>query len=439
MRQLADAFSGRQLFLVGGCVRDRLLGRLVSDLDLATDARPAEIRRRVSRWADSVWRLGEKFGTIGVAKEGAKAEITTFRADRYDGISRKPKVRFGDEIRQDLERRDFTINAMAHDLHTGELLDLFGGQRDLDEGVVRFVGDPAERIAEDPLRMLRAVRFCCQLHFELDPEGSVAIARSAEELKRISRERVRDELDLILLSPHPAEGLRLLIDLGLAAHVLPELLRLYLPQPARYHLKDVLDHTLDTVAFVPADKAMRYAALLHDIAKPETFSTDDSGIHFYRHEEIGAQRARAILSRLRQPSAFIEQVADLVRHHLRVPSYRSEWSDAAVRRLVFELGDCLEQALVLADADVRASDPRNYPEFEGRAKELRSRIAELGEAADLAGLRPLLDGDEVMALLNIPPGPKVGEVLRFLLDQQIEGNVTTREQAIAAVRQQFGS
>lgn len=438
LRQLAKAFSGRQLFLVGGCVRDRLLGREVSDLDLATDARPAEIRRRVSRWADSVWRVGEKFGTIGLIKEGAKAEITTFRADRYDRVSRKPKVKFGNDIAQDLERRDFTINAMAEDVHTGELLDLFHARRDLDEGLIRFVGDPAQRIAEDPLRMLRAVRFCAQLGFELDPEGAVAIGRAAEELKRISRERVRDEFDLILVSPHPAEGLRLLIDLDLAAHVLPELLRLYLPQPARYHLKDVLDHTLDALSFAPADKTMRYAALLHDIAKPETFSTDDNGIHFYRHEEIGAARARAILSRLRQPSAFIDEVARLIRHHLRVPSYRSEWSDAAVRRLVYDLGDHLEQALQLADADVRASDPRDYPGFAQRVAELRARIAALGEAAELARMRPLLDGEEVMALLNIPPGPRVGEALRFLLDQQLEGTVTTREQAAEALRQRFG-
>lgn len=419
-------------------MRDQLLGRPISDLDLATDARPAEIRRRVARWADSVWRVGEKYGTIGVAKEEAKAEITTFRADRYDGVSRKPRVSFGSDIREDLERRDFTINAMAHDAHTGQLLDLFDGRRDLDEGLVRFVGDPGQRIAEDPLRMLRAVRFCSQLGFELDPEGSVAIASSAEELTRISRERVRDELDLVLLSPRAAEGLRLLIDLGLAAHVLPELLKLHFPQPARYRLKDVLDHTLDTVSFAPADKTMRYAALLHDVAKPETFSADDSGIHFYQHEEIGAQRSRAILARLRQPTAFIEEVAHLVRHHLRVPSYRAEWSDAAVRRLVYDLGDHLEQALVLADADVRASDPRNYPEFARRVAELRSRIAALGEVAELARLRPLLDGDEVMTLLGICPGPKVGEVLRFLLDQQIEGAITTREQATEAIRQRFG-
>jgi putative nucleotidyltransferase with HDIG domain len=204
-------------------------------------------------------------------------------------------------------------------------------------------------------------------------------------------------------------------------------------------VKDVLDHTLDAVAFVPEDKALRYAALLHDIAKPDTFSTDDSGIHFYRHEELGAERAREILTRLRQPAALVEQVALLVRHHLRIPFYSPEWSLAAVRRLMFEVGGQMENAIALAEADVRASDPSDYPEFQQRLAELRSRIAEVGEAAALAAMKPLLSGNEVMSLLSLPPGPKVGEVLQFLLDRQIEGNINTREEAREAVRREFGA
>jgi len=438
-RQLTIAFSDRQIFLVGGSLRDRLLGRPIKDLDLTTDAIPEEIRRRVSPWAEAVWLVGEKYGTVGIMKDGVKAEITTFRADTYDGASRKPQVTFGDDVIADLERRDFTINAIARNLHTGELLDPFGGRTDLAGHLVRFVGTPAERIAEDPLRMLRAVRFCAQLGFELDPATAVAIAKRPQELTRISWERIRDEMDGVLLAEHPVEGLRLLIDLGLAEHVLPELLRLHLPQPERHHIKDVLDHTLDTVAFVPEDKALRYAALLHDIAKPDTFSTDESGIHFYRHEELGAERAREILTRLRQPAALVEQVALLVRHHLRIPFYSPEWSLAAVRRLMFEVGGQIENAIALAEADVRASDPSDYPEFQQRLAELRSRIAEVGEAAALAAMKPLLNGNEVMSLLDLPPGPKVGEALQFLLDRQIEGNISTREEAREAVRREFGA
>ena len=438
IQRLAQAFSDRQLFLVGGCLRDQLLGRPISDLDLGTDARPDEIRQRVESWADAVWMVGEKFGTVGLEKDGTKAEITTFRAETYDGVSRKPEVAFGSDVRADLSRRDFTINAMGRNVHTDELLDPFYGQSDLEACIVRFVGDPAARIGEDPLRMLRAVRFCAQLGFELDPEAAAAIGQAAGELRRISWERIRDELDGILLSPHPDEGLRLTIDLGLAHHFLREVLNLHLPEPSRHHLKDVLEHTLDTVSCLAPEKVLRYAALLHDIAKPETFSSDESGVHFYRHEHIGAERAREILSRLRHPAAFIEQVVGLVRHHLRIPYYSSEWSDAAVRRLMFDLGDQLEAAIALAEADVRASDPLDYPDFEHQLQELRARIREVGEAAELARMKPLLNGDEVMELLGIGPGPQVGEVLNFLLDQQIEGKIETREEAVAIVRQRFG-
>jgi poly(A) polymerase len=439
INRLTHSFSDRQLFLVGGCLRDRLLGRESSDLDLATDARPEEIRDRVGDWADSVWSVGEKFGTVGLEKGGTKAEITTFRADTYDGVSRRPEVTFGESIGDDLARRDFTINAIAQSVHSGEVLDPFGGQQDLAARLVRFVGEPEARIAEDPLRMLRAVRFCAQLGFELEPAAAAAIATSAAELRRISWERIRDELDGVMLSPRPDEGLGLTIDLGLAHHFMPELERLHLPEPTRHMMKDVLDHTLETVRLVPADKMLRYAALLHDISKPETLSTDDSGVHFLRHERVGAEQARAILSRLRQPASLIHQVAVLIRHHLRIPYYTSEWSDGAVRRLMFDLGDQLGSAIALAEADVAASDPRDREEFEARLQELRSRIEEIGEAAEIAQMKPLLSGDEVMELLGLEPGPRVGEILDFLLEEQIEGRIATREEAEAAVRDKFGS
>lgn len=437
--RLRETFADRQLFVVGGCLRDQLLGRAVNDLDLATEARPEEVRRRVGSWADSVWTVGEEFGTVAMAKGGAKAEITTFRSDRYDGVSRKPEVAFGDSIEGDLSRRDFTVNAMARDAQTGELLDPYGGQQDLADRLLRFVGDAATRIREDPLRMLRAVRFCTQLGFELDPAGAAAVAEHAEEIRRISWERIRDELDAVLLSERPDEGLRLALDLGLARHLLPELERLHLPEPARHHMKDLLQHTLDTVRLTPGDKVVRYAALLHDIAKPETYSRDDAGVHFHRHEKLGAERARDMLLRLRQPIALANRVAHLVENHLRVPYYRPEWTDSAVRRLMYDLGGDLERALQLAEADVRASDPVDYPEFQESLRALRSRIESIGEAAEIAEMKPLLDGNEVMELLGIEPGPEVGEVLDFLLDQQLEGTVTTREEAAAAVRRRFAA
>jgi poly(A) polymerase len=435
--RLTAAFADRQVFLVGGSVRDELLGRPDRDLDFATDARPEEVRARVEPWADSVWLVGEEFGTVGLMLDGEKAEITTFRRDSYDFVSRKPAVTFGDDLLDDLSRRDFTINAIAHSLHSGELLDPFGGREDLADCLVRFVGDPGLRIVEDPLRMLRGVRFCAQLFFELDPVSAAGIAEHAPEISRISWERLRGELDGLLTSDHPKEGLRLLLDLGLAHFLLPELERLHLPEPARYQMKDVLEHTLDTVAFVPPDKALRYAALFHDIAKPDAYSADETGVHFYRHEDLGAEVVREILARLRQPADFIDAVAVLVRDHLRLPFYRSDWSASALRRLMYELGDHLEANLLLADADVRASDPHDYEEFSARMAELRRRLQEEGEAAELARMRPLLDGHEIMALLGLPPGPRVGEIQRYLLDQQIEGTLHTKEEAIEAVRREF--
>jgi len=323
-------------------------------------------------------------------------------------------------------------------LHTDELLDPFGGQRDLDDRLVRFVGAAPERIAEDPLRMLRAVRFCAQLGFDLDPVAAAAIAESVDEMRRVSWERIRDEVDGILLSAHPQDGIRLMLGLGLARHVLPELLVLHLPEPGRHHMKDVLEHTLDAVAFIAPEKLLRYAALLHDIAKPETYSSDESGVHFYRHEPLGAEKARTILTRMRQPAAFVERVAKLVDVHLRVPFYSSEWSDSAIRRLMFELGEQLEATIALAEADVRASDPSDFAEFQVRLRDLRQRIQQVGEAAELARMKPLLDGTEVMSMLGLSPGPRVGEVLRFLLDRQIEGAIGTREEAEEAVRKEFG-
>ena len=438
LQSLREAFVGRQLFLGGGALRDEVMGREGGDRDLATDARPDEISSRIGDWADAVWLAGERFGTVAMQWREEKAEITTFRSDSYDGVSRKPEVAFGDDLLTDLARRDFTINALARNLHTGERLDPFGGQEDIAERLVRFVGEPARRITEDPLRMLRAVRFCAVLGFELDPLAAVGIAEHARELRRISIERVRDELDRLLLSDRPKEGVQLLLHLGLGEQILPELTRLHLPEPGRHLMKDVLEHSLDTMRLVPAEKALRYAALLHDLCKPETFTNDENGVHFYRHDELGAARARDLLVRLRQPLDFADAVAALVRDHLRVPYYTPEWTDSAVRRLMFDLGDHLDANLTLADADVRASDPHDYAEFRARFDHLRRRLHDLAESEQVVGMRSLLNGDEVMALLGIAPGPQVGVVLRYLLDQQLEGTITTREAAEAAVQSEFG-
>lgn len=438
LEQLKTAFTDCQLYLVGGAVRDELLGRPTQDLDFATDCRPEETRARVADWADAVWAVGEKFGTIGLQLGEAKAEITTFRADTYDGSGRHPTVTYGNSILDDLARRDFTINAAAKDVHRGDLIDPYHGQADLQAHVVRFVGEPSRRIREDPLRLLRAVRFCSQLDFSLEENTRQAIRELAGEITRISWERIRDEYDYILLSPNAAAGLRQLLELGLAHHTLSELEQLRLPQPPHRHLKDVLEHTLEAVELTPSDKLLRWTLLLHDIAKPATFSLDEAGnIHFYRHEEIGAEMAQQILSRLRQPHEFIVRVKKLIHHHLRLPSYRPEWSDAALRRLMYDLGEEFAAAVEVAQADVRASHIVPGDDFSARLEHLLARVRQIGEAAEIARMKPLLGGEEVMVLLGLTPGPKVGEVLRYLLSEQIEGRITTPEQARAAVLQRF--
>jgi poly(A) polymerase len=437
--ELARRFADRQLYLVGGSLRDELLGRPSPDLDFATDGRPEDTRARVSGWADAIWLVGEKYGTIGLSKDGVKIEITTFRTETYDGRDRHPDVEFTPDLLADLARRDFTINAMARNVHTSELVDPFGGQEDLTRRRLRFVGPPAARIAEDPLRLLRAVRFAAQLGFQMDPETERAVGEHASAIARVSQERLRDELDAILVSDRPGSGFELLVRLGLAGHIVPEVEALDMPREPDVKMKNLLEHTLDAVNRVPADKALRWATLLHDIAKPLTYTRTAEEVHFYRHEEIGARLAAGILERLRQPRELCERAAKLVRHHLRIPSYSSEWTDAAVRRLMYDLGEDLEAAFQLARADIKASKLIPGSRYVRRLGELDKRIRAQGEAAELARMRPLLRGEEVMALLGVGPGPRIGEVHRFLLNEQIEGRIRTREEAEAAVRERFAS
>jgi len=418
-------------------VRDELLGRATQDYDFTTECPPEEIRARVEPWADSIWLVGEKFGTVGIERGGVKAEITTFRADEYDGQGRHPQVTYGDDINADLARRDFTINALAREIHTGELVDPFDGQDDLAARRVRFVGDARQRILEDPLRLLRGVRFSAQLNFSLEAETGLAIKALSSEITRISWERIREEYDRILLSDQAAGGIRRLVELGLAHYTLPELEAMIFPQNPRYHLKSVLEHTLTAVDFIPPTKTLRWVMLLHDVCKPDTFSEDEAGIHFYRHEELGAKKAGEILARLRQPADFIARAQKLIRYHLRIPLYRETWSDSAVRRLMYDLGEDFAAAVEVARADVAAS--KLYPEddFDARLEKFLARVKSIGEAAELAKMRPLLSGEEIMALLGIGPGPLVGKIQRLLLAEQIEGNLDSKSRAEALVRERF--
>jgi len=431
LQTLSAAFgaAGRRLLLVGGPVRDRLLGRPVHDYDLTTDAAPEEIKRlaRAAR-PDAVYDVGARFGTIGlVFREGADGqravEITTFRSEQYPDGTRKPVVAFGTSLEEDLARRDFTINAIAQELSGGGLIDPYGGEADLVAGTIRAVGDPEARFREDPLRLLRAVRFAAQLGFTIEPRTLAAIDAQAGSLERISKERIAEELTRILVSPRPSLGLRLATDHGLMAHAIPEVLPMRGVSQRPMHHKDVFEHTMGVVENIPAEPVLRWAALLHDIGKPRTKSVHEGQVHFFGHEDVGERMARQILRRLHADGRLIERVATLVRMHLRVNSYESDWTDSAVRRLMREAGDELTDLIHLSRADVTSYRQERVLAATMRADAFERRCQELLAIEDVARLHSPLDGDDLMALFDKGPGPWIRPVKEYLLDLVLEGQL----------------
>lgn len=416
--------AGRQLYLVGGSVRDELLGRQHQDLDLATDAWPEETKRLLlAAGAESVYTVGEKFGTIGALFGGRKVEVTTFRSERYTPRSRKPDVAFGTTLVGDLSRRDFTINALARDLLTGALIDPFGGQADLAARRIRAVGRPEERFDEDPLRILRAVRLAAELGFVIEPATRAAIVASSPRLRDISQERVAEELNRVLVSPRSAHGLRLLADLGPMREVLPEVLAVRrMPEGGR-RFKNVFEHTLLVVERVPADVDLRWAALLHDVGKPGTIGWEDGQVHFRGHEVVGADLAEGILTRLRFDRQRVERIAKLVRMHLRPNAYDLEWTDGAVRRFIREAGDELDALLALSRADVTSQRQGRVAAAQARVDALAERCREVIARENVKAIKSPLDGNDLMALFGRGPGPWIRPVKEYLLNLVLEGEL----------------
>jgi poly(A) polymerase len=437
---LARAFSagGKALYLVGGSVRDALLRRPTHDFDYTTDARPAEIKRLLKRaGADGIFAVGEKFGTIGATFGDTSVEVTTYRAEQYERGSRKPSVQFGDSLVGDLSRRDFTINALARDASTGELVDPFGGRRDLEARLIRAVGAAADRFADDPLRLLRAVRLAVQLGFTIESSTREAMAARADSLAEISRERVAQEMAKILVSPRAGRGIRALCDLGLMRHIVPEVLAMRGMRQDAYHHKDVFEHTLQVVDRTPATVILRWAALLHDIAKPRTRSVEDGEVHFFGHERVGEQMTRKILTGLRLDRQTIERVATLVGMHQRANSYDDDWTDGAVRRFMREAGDALEDLLALSAADVTSRRPDRIRAAAKRVHDLEARIAEIREREEVEKLSSPLDGNELMALFDRGPGPWIRSIKERLLAAVLDGALAPddKEGAVALARE----
>jgi len=431
---LAERFAaaGFALYLVGGIVRDLLVGRELAghlDVDLTTDARPEDIKRIVSGWADSVWTQGERFGTIGLKRGERAFEITTHRADAYQPDSRKPDVVFADRIEADLSRRDFTVNAMAIDLEGIQLVDPFDGTADLAAGRLRTPLPPEESFGDDPLRMLRAARFIAGYGLKPDPDLVAAATAMAERLSIVSAERIRDELDKLLVVDDPSEGLWFVVDTGLATHFLPELPQMRVEQDPIHRHKDVLAHTIAVVAKTRPRRILRLSALLHDIGKPRTREFGPKGVSFHHHEVVGARMTRERMRALRYPKDDIEAVSRLVFLHLRFHTYAMGWTDSAVRRFVRDAGPLLDDLIELTRCDCTTRNARRAATLAKRMDDLEERIAVLSEEEELAALRPDLDGGQVMAHLGIQPGRVVGEALAFLLEARIDEGPLGEEEA----------
>jgi len=424
---LAERFTaaGFRLYLVGGSVRDAILGRPLDrlDLDFTTDARPDDIEGLLRGWADAVWLQGKRFGTIGALRAERTYEVTTHRADAYSPDSRKPDVAFSDAVETDLSRRDFTVNAMALSLPDLRLVDPYGGTADLAARRLRTPLAPAESFADDPLRMMRAARFLAGYDLEPDPDLVEAVTEMRHRLSIVSAERIRDELDKLLVVECPGPGLWFLVTTGLAGEILPELPALALEQDPIHRHKDVLAHTVAVVEKTQPDKVLRLAALLHDIGKPKTRAYGPEGVTFHHHEVVGARMAEHRMRELRYPVEDIAAVRRLVELHLRFHGYSEGdggWTDSAVRRYARDAGPLLDRLNELTRSDCTTRNQAKARDLARRMDCLEARIAALREQEALDAIRPDLDGNQVMEHLGVPPGPVVGKALAYLLDLRLE-------------------
>jgi len=442
--RLADAFqaAGHELALVGGPVRDALIGRPVHDLDFTTDARPDDIVRVVGPIADAIWDVGRKYGTIGARLGDDTVEITTYRSDSYDGTTRKPEVEFGDTLEGDLLRRDFTVNALALRLPEVRLVDPSGGVEDLIAGVITTPSSPQISFGDDPLRMMRAARFTAQLGFTVDEATREAMSSMAERIEIVSAERVRDELSKLLMADEPRRGVELLVETGLADEVIPEIPALRLEADEHHHHKDVYQHSLTVLDQAigyekerhpgeAPDLVLRLAAILHDIGKPATRRFEPGGaVSFYHHDVVGAKLAKKRLTALRFDKSTIDAVARLIELHLRFFGYAdAHWTDSAVRRYVRDAGPELERLHMLTRADVTTRNRRKADRLGFAYDDLETRIRELREQEEMDAVRPDLNGEQVMSILGIRPGREVGQAMRFLLELRLDEGPLGEEEA----------
>ncbi|CAN2230120.1 PcnB tRNA nucleotidyltransferase/poly(A) polymerase [Candidatus Nanopelagicaceae bacterium] len=446
---LAEAFKkeGFRLALVGGPVRDAILGRLGNDLDFTTDAHPHQTKKILKSWADNTWDTGILFGTVAGKRGDTTVEVTTYRTEKYEKDSRNPDVEFGDNIEGDLSRRDFTVNSMALEL-TGakpEFIDPFNGLADLAERTLRTPASARQSFTDDPLRMMRAARFASQLNFTIDEEVLSAMSTMASRISIISSERVREEFTKLLMSPNPRIGITILVDTGLAELVLPEIPKLRLEIDEHHHHKDVYEHSITVLEQAISQEerlggpnlVIRLAALLHDIGKPKTRNLlEGGGVSFHHHEVVGARLSKNRMKALRFDNDTIDAVETLVALHLRFHGYGDgEWTDSAVRRYVRDAGDLLTHLHVLTRADCTTRNAKKADRLARTYDGLEARIAKLAEEEELSRIRPDLDGAQVMSLLGIKPSADVGKALDFLMELRMEHGPLGEERATEELMQ----
>lgn len=436
--ELAGLFAreGHDLYLVGGSVRDGLLGREGDDLDFTTDARPEDIERIGEGWANSTYLTGRVFGTIGLVKDGDTYEITTFRSEMYRDDSRKPVVTFSDDITEDLMRRDFTVNAMAIKIPAEEgdlpeMIDPHGGLADLGARVLRTPMDPEISFGDDPLRMLRLFRFMSTLGFEADDDAFRAVVGMKERIQIVSAERIRSEFDRLMIGDDVIVALAALVDTGLANEFIPEIPALAVEQDPHHKHKDVLAHTIAVVGKSSPRLRLRLAALFHDIGKPATREFGRGGVSFHHHEVVGARMTRKRMQELRYPKEMVNDTSQLVFLHMRPHTFKMGWTDSAVRRYVRDAGPLLEDLNELVRCDVTTRNQRRAKTISNRIDELELRIDDLAQREELDKIRPPIDGHDVMRYLGLKPSRRVGEIMNMLLEHRIEAGPYTEEEAYA--------
>ena len=439
LMELSSLFNDNQFsfYLVGGAVRDFILDIDTKDFDFTTNATPEESKKLLEENNYKTTNIGIKYGTIETALEDLTVHITQFRSDTYNENSRKPEITDSKNINEDLIRRDFTVNAIAFDIEQNELIDPYNGLKDLSEGKLKTPDNPNQSFSDDPLRMIRLCRFISTHGFVPDNETFKSIQQNIERVEIVSKERIRDEFSKLVTGDNVAMGIQALVESNLIDYIIPEIRDLKIEVDPNHHHKDVYEHTLQVTSKVSSDLILRLGALLHDIAKPATKGIDNGKVHFRHHEVVGARMTKEILSKLKYPKKLISSVALLVENHLRPHTYKMGWTDSAVRRYIIDAGDVLDELNELVRCDVTTKNNEKAETIYKYLDDLEKRIKEVKEKEELKKLRPPVDGNEIMKILNIEPGPSLGKIMESLYEQRINEGEVSKEEAIKLAKEVY--